>query len=240
MTPPEQSAEGIQAVFSLRYQVFCVERGFLPQEDFPDQQETDSYDRTAVHFAAIDPDGQAVGSVRLIHHVDGEGYPFQSHCPELWPEHRDVITNGAVEISRLVVSKHLLRQRGNEAGSPFASSELTKLLPCKRRVTPGEQIVLGLYRAIWHYCKQNNVTHWYAAMERSLARLLGRYGFNFREIGPEVDYYGKVSPFIADIAEIEDTVRSEYKALARWFEFGDVTRVGHLRILPVDMHSTEM
>ena len=39
-------------------------------------------------------------------------------------------------------------------------------------------------------------------MEKPLARSLSRMGFDFNPIGPETDYYGPVTPFMADLEEI--------------------------------------
>ena len=40
-------------------------------------------------------------------------------------------------------------------------------------------------------------------------RLLSRFRFTFTPIGPEADYYGPVTPYIADIAAIERQVFEE-------------------------------
>jgi hypothetical protein len=43
-------------------------------------------------------------------------------------------------------------------------------------------------------------------MEKSLLRLLRRYNIGFTPIGPELDYYGPVIPYIAAITDIEEAV----------------------------------
>lgn len=45
-------------------------------------------------------------------------------------------------------------------------------------------------------------------MDRSLWRLLNFQGIQFKAIGPEVDYYGPVSPYLANIAHLEAYVKA--------------------------------
>jgi hypothetical protein len=42
-----------------------------------------------------------------------------------------------------------------------------------------------------------------AAMEQSLRRLFARFHFPFHQIGPSVDYYGPVAPFLLDLDELD-------------------------------------
>ena len=46
------------------------------------------------------------------------------------------------------------------------------------------------------------------AAERSLRRLITRYGFPFSAIGPESDYYGLVSPYVMDLREFDTVIAS--------------------------------
>jgi N-acyl amino acid synthase of PEP-CTERM/exosortase system len=74
-----------------------------------------------------------------------------------------------------------------------------------------------MYRELYRHSKQNGVRFWYAAMERSLAKSLEKMGFKFIPIGPETDYYGKVTPFIVDLEELNLRLKSENRFLAAWF-----------------------
>ncbi|MEW6678169.1 MAG: PEP-CTERM/exosortase system-associated acyltransferase [Pseudomonadota bacterium] len=211
----DASSEHLFETFRLRYQVYCLERGFLSAEDYPQSFEQDEYDGHAEHFSAHDRQGELAGSVRLVRHSPELGYPFQTHCPiapglELPPPEE------AQEISRLVVSKAYRRRReDNWIGINDADTPVPADIAAKRGGHP--IIVLGLYRAMFAYSRANGVRYWYAAMERSLARLLGRYGFDFTPIGPEVDYYGPVAVYLADLRKLEARVSAENPALFKWF-----------------------
>ena len=96
--------------------------------------------------------------------------------------------------------------------------------------TPGERgadkrvnaplLVLGLYREMYRYSRAHGIRYWYAAMERSLAKVLALYGFVFKPIGPEQDYYGPVTPYLGDLRDLEDLVRSYNPKLLDWFQHG--------------------
>jgi len=209
------AAEALQETFRLRYQVYCLERGFLPAADYPGQIESDEFDAHSEHFSAHDRQGQIAGSVRLVRHTEGLGYPFQAHCP-VFPQVTLPPPGEAEEISRLVVSKSYRRRReDNWMGINEEHLEPPPDIAARRGGHP--IIVLGLYRAMFAYSRANGVRYWYAAMERSLARLLGRYGFDFTQIGPQVDYYGPVAVYLADLRALEARVSVENPTLFRWF-----------------------
>ena len=62
---------------------------------------------------------------------------------------------------------------------------------------------MSLYRQIFSYSRANGIRYWYAAMERPLARTLALANITFEPIGPQADYYGPVSPYLADLKETE-------------------------------------
>ena len=81
----------------------------------------------------------------------------------------------------------------------------------------GGREILNLYKGLYLESKRLGVTHWLAAMEEPLVRLLRRFGFVFNPVGPEVDYYGHVRPYIANISEIEKQVCREHPFLFKFF-----------------------
>ncbi len=205
----------LHETFKLRFQVFCNERQFLTPEDYPEQSERDGYDPFSEHFAVFDRAGQIAGSARLVSGGHEHGYPYQTHCP-VYAGH-DLPPDGeAREISRLVVSKlYRRRQEDNIYGLNEQDVPPPPEFANKRGKHP--IIVLGLYRAMYAQSRRLGVRYWYAAMERSLARLLNRYGFDFVQIGPEVDYYGPVAIYLADLRSLEVRVSAENPELFEWF-----------------------
>lgn len=202
--------------YLLRYQIYCQQMGFLSSDNYPAELEKDKYDEHSIHIGGVNNDGFLVGSVRLVQ-SSPFGFPLQEHCA-LFDNYKRLFDKSAeelshyAEISRLVVSKNF-RRRVNDGlyglGSPEDKIENSGgRKEARRRVRP--EIVLGLYKNMYQTSKRKGITHWLAAMENTLMRVLGRFDFKFDPIGPQIDYYGPVIPFIAVVSDIEKRV-AEHK-----------------------------
>ena len=194
----------LHASYQLRYQVYCLERNFLPAVYFPHAFETDVFDQHSVHLGVLDPHDVLVATARLVRRTE-DGLPMYGHCSLLVPD--PVLADKrapVVEVSRLAVSRRFNRRKGDEhyaleGGGTMASGE-------RRR--EGGEIVMTLYRALYHASKRHGFTHWLAATERSLQRLVVRYRFPFRQVGPETDYFGLVAPYLMDLSEFDTEILS--------------------------------
>jgi N-acyl amino acid synthase of PEP-CTERM/exosortase system len=181
----------LQDSYRLRYQVYCVERGFLPAGEYPLAFESDAFDSNSIHVGAVDDRGHLAGTARLVLPIDGT-LPTVHHCTadtidrQLWgPERR------WAEVSRLSVS----RSYGDGA---------------KDGVHPVQRgpILIEVSRVLYLASQEIGVTHWLVSIERSLQRLLTRIGFPLRQLGPEFDYLGPVAPYSLDLDELGSISRS--------------------------------
>lgn len=179
-----QAAHELKACYELRYQVYCKERGFLPVEDYMERRaESDCHDHgNCLHFGGVKSDGSMAGTNRLIV-SNSLQLPLRARC-EITDKDILKAARGqrVAEISRLAVSRN--ERKGGSA-----------------------ELVMGLYKIMYQSSKLNDVQYWFAAMERSLVRLLDRLHFHFEPIGPVSDYYGEVQPYVARIADIERAVK---------------------------------
>jgi len=64
------------------------------------------------------------------------------------------------------------------------------------------EVVLGLFKGVVQMSADHGISHWYAAMESSLSRLLARFGIHFAAMGSEVTYHGCRRPFVGIVDEI--------------------------------------
>jgi N-acyl amino acid synthase of PEP-CTERM/exosortase system len=71
---------------------------------------------------------------------------------------------------------------------------------------------------MYAYSLKNEIRYWYAAMERSLARILSRMHFGFQQIGPATDYYGPVAPYVADLRVLEHQLGARNPLLLNWMQ----------------------
>jgi len=196
--------EKLKALYYLRYQVFCEERGIIPKQLCPDQLEIDEYDDVSFHFAAYyKKDWEITGTVRLVRGDVLEQLPLGKKCridSALLPT--DIDCSKCAEISRLAVSKRMRRRSSDGDYPEEKEDDGDSRSKCEKRAKFPE-IILGLYKALYHETKHHGIEHWFAAMEPSLVKLLRRINIQFKEIGPEVDYYGPVKPYIARVSDIE-------------------------------------
>lgn len=60
------SPADIREAFRLRFEVYCHEYCYLAPEECPDGIERDRWDKIAYHLGVVAPDGQIVGTARLV------------------------------------------------------------------------------------------------------------------------------------------------------------------------------
>lgn len=215
----------LQEVFALRYRVYCLERKFLPVEPYPDGLESDEYDQCSTHFAACNRDDQVVGTLRLIQPRDDQVFPFELFCNALYENFAPPPKHESGEVSRLIVDRNYHRRKGDTPEgisqeflqNPVPPKVMNHQSPPTERRSNSPEILLGLYRQLYHHALETGVRYWYAAMEQSLARLLGRVGFTFHPIGFQTEYYGPVTPFVADLRELESSLAARNPELFAWF-----------------------
>jgi N-acyl-L-homoserine lactone synthetase len=167
--------------YRLRYQVYCIERGFLDPAKYPDRLERDEFDRYSLHLGVLDRDGSLKATSRLIQ-VSVLGLPLFRHCEIFATQETEVYrpTNRIAEVSRLCMSRQVAARRTDRAA-----------------------VIPTMYRALYQFSKRAGFTHWLVATERGLHRLLTNFGFPFRPVGPHIDYFGPVAPYIMDFQEFD-------------------------------------
>jgi N-acyl amino acid synthase of PEP-CTERM/exosortase system len=215
-TAPYFSARTIDPVrallersYRLRYQVYCLERKFLPAGDYPDGLETDEFDRHAIHVGAVDAQGELAGTARVIR-PSASGLPIFDHCT-IFP-HETAEFNAEnprlVEVGRLSVSRSYCRRRtdltlpagdARRRGANYRGSE---------RRHQHEDVFLTLLKALYQASKRIGATHWLAATEKPLQRMLAQRGFPFHSIGPDSDYFGLVAPYQMELREFDEVICS--------------------------------
>ena len=129
--------------------------------------------------------------------------------------------NKAAEVSRLVISK-VYRRRKNDGlyyGPDYqdAASRQEEAQELIKRLRP---MAFGLYREMYQESKKRGIKLWYACMEKSLYLLLRMHNFVFKPIGREFDFYGPVTPYLADLNEIEQLVSQKSPQLYEYFLAG--------------------
>ena len=197
--------------FRLRYQVYCLEKGYEDASAFPDERETDRHDRRSVHgIVRHKKTGITAATVRLVlpdRENPDSPFPIEQNCQASMESSREVLRviprNFLAEISRFAVSKDFKRRVG-EAGTISGigpdPDRYFEQDPTGRRMIP--HLILGLFTAIVRNSAENNIKYWYAVMDVSLLRLLERFGIKFLPLGGIVDYHGLRQPCIGSVNEV--------------------------------------
>jgi len=214
------SPELLQESFKLRFQVYCKECNFIKEEEYPQHFENDGFDEDSLHFVALDSIDTVVGAVRLILPRVTK-FPIEDHCPHLEIDKNNFDRSKAAEVSRLVISKLLRRRSGDGlyyeqkiADKPSRDDQEGIFF---RRIRP---MAFGLYREMYHESKRRDIRYWFALMEKKLWLLLKLHGFIFKPIGEEVDFYGLVRPYLADLVEMENLVHGKFPKFFEYFMEG--------------------
>jgi N-acyl amino acid synthase of PEP-CTERM/exosortase system len=170
----------LRQAHQLRYQVYCVERGFEAGQNGMERDEYDAFARHAV--VRWRQTGEVVGTVRLIMpnvSTGGDYYPIQHVCAPALLRGLPLATCG--EVSRFALAKEAMKRVRDI--SP-ASCALLRLA-----------LIRG---AVWLSAEAGH-THWLAVMEPTLLRLLRTTGLHFDSLGPLIDYHGVRQPAVAEL-----------------------------------------
>jgi len=224
---------------ALRYQVYCLERGYEDKQRFSDGRECDAFDQHSVHsIIRCRGSGKDVGVVRLVlHNPDDSSSPFpmEKHGgPAIGDLIRASVAktprHALAEISRFSVSKDFKR-RIAESGHSCGLSEIAQYEDktvhdaAHRRLMP--HITIGLFAGVVRMSAAQGITHWYSFMEPTLIRMLSRFGIYFEAIGPPVQFNGARQ---ATVACVDEVLRGIYaKRPDVWEVITD-----HGRVWPLD------
>lgn len=204
----DESPSLLAQSYQLRYQVYCLERKFLSAADYANSRETDRFDDYSIHVGAVDRQGVLAGTARLV--PNGPlGLPLQYRC-QLSPHYQSLLHSSHVfEISRLSVSRAYCRRREDTFYDGPAAVSGAGPDPLRRRGgLSTSDVFLWVLTALYRASKRLHATHWLMAVERSLHRILRGYGLPLRRVGPESDYFGPVTPYVIDLAELDTVIMS--------------------------------
>lgn len=205
------SKELLDAVFRLRFQVYCLERGFEHATDYPDGRERDEDDCRSIHFLVLYRPGAAVsdvpvGTVRLILPRSGKNLPVWKLTAARERRRIDFPLESTAEVSRFAIAKAFRSCLERDWLRHRAGSAL-----CERAAPP--LLTYGLLRAVVMMSATSGITHIVAMMEPALIRLLGRLRIRFQPIGRPVEHHGLRQPVWAAMPELVDQVKQSHPEL---------------------------
>lgn len=160
------SNELLDKVYRFRYKILCEELKVFDRNSYPYQKETDQYDPSSIHFAAVDENGEVAACVRLIHHSP-VGYPTE---------------NGMV----FDIDKNIFeRDKVGEVSRIFIDSKY-------RNFKATKSIMGDIKKYVYLKMKEKGLLYTYGALEKSFLRLLRMYKMDYETIGKVQKYGGEL------------------------------------------------
>ena len=195
----------VRTAQAIRYQVYCLERGFESACAHGDCLERDAFDQAAAHSLIFHrPTSDAIGTARLILPRSDAMLPFEQLVAENGLHARDYVPlRTSAEVSRFAISNQFRRSRTD---GEFAADDVRhKREPECRGILP----CLGLVQEVTRQSLSLGLTHWVAVMEPKLLRMLAAIGIHFTPVGPLVNHHGLRQPSHGCIADVLDRLRRE-------------------------------
>jgi N-acyl amino acid synthase of PEP-CTERM/exosortase system len=170
----------------VRYQVFCVERGFEEPERFSDYQEFDRWDQHSHHFVVQDKEsGAGVAAGRIV-------LPTAGHLP--------VEDLGCITALPAVLAKPQKLAEVSRICMVRDEAKSDSQLPIQAVTRSSEsEVMLGLIRAVIRYSWDHDIPHIYMLVTGALARLLKRLGVACTQVGEDIEHRGLRAPYLIDI-----------------------------------------
>lgn len=176
----------------IRYQVYCMERGFENSADFPSGEEHDRWDTHAAPFIVRQRDnGVCVAAMRLVLPY-AASFPLETlNC--LTPGHADHIQRRQLgEISRICI----IRSPHPHHHNPHLGHGFGHVIPERE-----SQVMLGLFRTVMVYGLERGIEHCYLLVTPAFARLLRRIGVVLHSVGTATEHHGLRAPYLIGLRE---------------------------------------
>lgn len=192
--------QDLDQVYSLRYQIYCVECGFEDPGQFPDHRERDDWDRYSKHLLVRHCETDTtVATARLIFPDQGSlawRFPVEEHTgidPAVFSASSLFLPRSSLgEVSRFAISKEARRYLREAGGMPAAVSD--KVF--------GGWLTLSLIWGLCQLSEEHGVAYWYTMMEAGFIRLFKRLGLYFDPIGESVDFNGRRYPSLEHLGSV--------------------------------------
>lgn len=216
----------------IRYQVFCLDRGFEDPEAFSAARETDAWDEQSAHFIVQSRETNLwVAATRVV--LPGSGCLLPADAIDAL--HRDRLKDPAApiaEISRFCI----IRNRPAEAGEVDPHEGALVAVPAWGIGPVGKterfEVTVGMIRTFIVFLLKRNFAYAVMLVTDAFARLLRKLGFVTRQVGPATEHRGVRIAYEIDLratailmakksSSVRDMFRSSKRAYVRISSIAD-------------------
>ena len=189
-----ESARSIH--YRMRYQIYCLERGYENPDAFPRGEECDEWDDHAAHFLVRHRStGEWLATMRVVLPRAGR-LPVVGHCNLKNGVSTRAPVTDAAEISRLCIWPAGRRLAGSKSAS-------------------GSELLTALLRAALDYSRRIGLRYWYFLISPGLARMVRRLCVSLTPAGEACQLSGTRIPYVVDL---ESTLRHASESLLQRLE----------------------
>ena len=202
----------LEQAFRLRYQVYCLDRGFEDASTCPEQMERDSYDAYAFHTLLRNRTNQQVlGTVRLVRPGASPSWVMRLPLAEYADidsidELKHLPAGSTAEVSRFAIARSARNSLNCLADAVSTAAEEADP-NWRQRLLP--YMSLGLIRGLVRMSREHDITHWCLAAEPSLLRRLRSFGLYFKDAGPLVEHRGMRQICYANLERLLERAEAE-------------------------------
>ncbi|HPQ26191.1 MAG: PEP-CTERM/exosortase system-associated acyltransferase [Chromatiaceae bacterium] len=184
----------------IRYQVFCLDKGFEDPSAFSTAQETDAWDDQSAHFIVQNKDTrQWVAATRLV--LPKRGRPLPVDSMGVFDRHRLEKPNLRVgEISRFCIINNRSQVEVNSQLHPEPNSLEAWGIGSIGKKQQFE-ITLGMIRAAGIYALKRDIDFCIMLITDAFARMLRTLGVKLHQAGPATDHRGMRTAYLVDMRE---------------------------------------
>ena len=218
----------------IRYQVFCLDRGFEDPNTFSTAQETDAWDDHSAHFIVQNKHtGQWVAATRLV--LPKRGRPLPVDSLDVFHRHRlDKPDLPVGEVSRFCIiggkghagidDRHQIEPNSLEAWGIGAIEKRQQF-----------EITLGMIRSLIVFALKHDVVHCVMLITDAFARLLRKLGVSLRQVGPVTEHRGMRTTYMVNMRETAISMAQKSSKVRGLFKR---SRKAYVRISSVSIEDT--
>jgi N-acyl amino acid synthase of PEP-CTERM/exosortase system len=200
----------------IRYQVFCLDRGFEDPDAFSSALETDAWDDQSAHFIVQNKNTrQWVAATRLVLPKPDRPLPVDS----LGVFDRRFLDDPGLlvgEISRFCIIGNRSQVQVDGGLHPEPNSLAAWGIGA---IGSGQQfeVTLGMIRAAGIYALKRGVNFCIMLITDAFARLLRKLGVTLRQAGPVAEHRGMRTPYLVDMRESVMSMAKKSSAVRNLF-----------------------
>jgi N-acyl amino acid synthase of PEP-CTERM/exosortase system len=185
----------------IRYQVFCLDKGFEDPGAFSAAQETDAWDDRSAHFIVQNKSTrQWVAATRIVLPKRGALLPVD----RLGAFDRDCLENPDLEVAE--ISRFCIIRNRAVAGAERGVVQLPPNSPEAWGIGPiGKaqqfEVTIGMIRTLVIFILKRDLTYCVLLVTDAFARLLRKLGLKLTQVGPAVEHRGMRTAYMIDMRE---------------------------------------